>query len=111
VAFDLGGITGHPDHVRATEAALAAAADLDLPVIGWAVPHAVANALNTELGTAFVGRGEHEIDCTVQVDRSRQWAAIAAHRSQSADNPVLRRRLQLLGDTEHVRMLRPGWAV
>jgi N-acetylglucosamine malate deacetylase 2 len=111
VAFDRGGITGHPDHVQATEAALAAAAVLDLPVIGWAVPHAVTQVLNAELGTAFVGRYDHELDWTVRVDRTRQWAAIAAHASQSTGNPVLRRRLQLSGDTEHLRMLRGRAAV
>lgn len=33
LAFDVAGITGHPDHVRATEAALAAG----LPVLAWAL--------------------------------------------------------------------------
>ena len=68
VVFDLGGVTGHPDHDQATRAALAAA--------------------------------------TVRVDRARQWEAIAAHASQSADNPVLRRRLELLDDRESLRALR-----
>lgn len=108
VAFDRGGVTGHPDHVQATEAALVAAETLGLPVIGWAVPQAVTHVLNAELGTAFLGRRDGELGWAVHVDRTRQWAAIAAHASQSADNPVLRRRLQLSGDTDHLRMLRGG---
>jgi N-acetylglucosamine malate deacetylase 2 len=106
LVFDVGGITGHPDHVRATQAALAAAESLDLAVLAWAIPAAVANRLNEEFGTAFVGRAEEEIDHVVQVDRGRQRAAIAQHASQSRSNPVLWRRLELLGDTEAVRWLR-----
>ncbi len=106
VAFDTGGVTGHPDHRQATRAALAAAGELDLPVLGWAVPAAVAAALNAEFGTSFAGREAAEIGWTVRVDRARQDAAIAAHVSQSADNPVLRRRLRLQGDREHLRLLR-----
>lgn len=102
VAFDLGGVTGHPDHEAVTRAALATG----LPVIGWAVPHGVATVLNAEFGTAFAGRSGGEIDWTVRVDRTRQWQAIAAHASQSTDNPVLRRRLELLGDREYLRVLR-----
>jgi N-acetylglucosamine malate deacetylase 2 len=55
LAFDTDGVTGHPDHARATEAALAAAATLRLPVLGWTVPRAVAARLNAEFGTGFTG--------------------------------------------------------
>jgi LmbE family N-acetylglucosaminyl deacetylase len=106
LVFDLGGITGHPDHVRATQAALAAAESLDLDVLAWALPAAVANRLNTEFGTAFVGLADEEIDHVLRVDRSRQRVAIAQHASQSTSNPVLWRRLELLGDTEALRWLR-----
>jgi hypothetical protein len=44
---------------------------------------------------------------TVEVDRTRQLKAIACHRSQATDNPVLWRRLDLLGDRERLRYLRP----
>ena len=90
VVFDDGGVTGHPDHQQATRAALAAADDLDIGVLAWAVREPVAAALNTELGTDFRGRCAVEIDLTVAVDRDRQRRAIACHRSQSTDNPVLR---------------------
>lgn len=55
-----------------------------------------------------VGRPAAEIDEVLVVDRDRQWQAIAAHASQSGDNPVLRQRLRLLGDKEYLRMLRGG---
>jgi LmbE family N-acetylglucosaminyl deacetylase len=35
LALDIGGITGHPDHRRATQAALAAAKQADRPVLAW----------------------------------------------------------------------------
>lgn len=106
VVFDDGGVTGHPDHRQATGAALAAADHVDVGVLAWAVPGAVADALNTEFGTDFRGRSTVEIDLTIAVDRDRQQRAIACHRSQSVDNPVLWRRLALTGPTEPLRWLR-----
>ncbi|MHB8619359.1 MAG: PIG-L family deacetylase [Chloroflexota bacterium] len=106
LVFDEGGITGHPDHCRATEAALAEAARHDLPVLAWTIPRAVAEQLNAELGTTFVGRGDEEIDFRASIDRGRQLAAITKHASQSIDNPVLWRRLELLGEREWLRYLR-----
>jgi N-acetylglucosamine malate deacetylase 2 len=107
LAFDEGGITSHPDHRTATEAALAAADQVHLPVLGWAIPLRVAGRLNAEFGTAFVGREDSDLDVGLAVDRGRQLRAIAEHRSQSAANPVLWRRLELLGDREWLRWLRP----
>ena len=107
LAFDAGGITGHPDHIRATEAALAFGTYRRMPVLGWALPEEVAAQLNAELGTSFAGRRPDELDLTVAVDRDRQQAAIACHASQSTDNPVLWRRLELLGSTENLRWLLP----
>lgn len=105
LTFDDGGITAHPDHVAATDAALAYAAGHHLPVLGWALPETVAAQLNTELETSFVGRAPGELDFSIRVDRARQRDAIACHASQSTDNPVLWRRLDLLGDAEHLRWL------
>jgi N-acetylglucosamine malate deacetylase 2 len=105
VVFDEGGITGHPDHRRATQAALIGAPAL--PVLAWSLSRRVASTLNDEFGTAFVGRDDREIDLVVQVDRASQRAAIACHTSQSSDNPVLWRRLELSGDEESLRWLRP----
>jgi LmbE family N-acetylglucosaminyl deacetylase len=106
VVFDLGGITGHPDHQAATDAALAAAVDGRYSVLAWTLPDAVAQALNAEFGTAFVGRDDHNVDLVLPVERRRQLGAIHRHASQSTDNPVLWRRLHLQGDVEWLRWLR-----
>lgn len=104
LVFDEGGVTGHPDHCRATEAALASTPEL--PVLAWTLPRRVAEALNAELATCFVGRADHEIDGVVRVGRDHQQRAVACHDSQSGDNVVLWRRLELLGNEESVRWLR-----
>ena len=105
VVFDEGGITGHPDHRRATLAALHGAPDL--PVLAWSLPRNVAETLNSEFATTFVGRDRHEIDLVLSVDRDAQRRAISHHASQCTDNPVLWRRIELLGETESLRWLRP----
>ena len=106
VVFDPSGVTGHLDHVTASAAALGAAAALDLPVLGWTLPRSVSQELNEEFGTAFVGHGPSDIDLAVCVDRDRQRAASLAHASQAVPTSVLWRRLELLGDVEHLRWLR-----
>jgi hypothetical protein len=58
-----------------------------------------------EFGTRFIGRDEAEIDAVIRVDRTRQGHAIACHRSQATQNPVLWRRLELLGAREWLRVL------
>lgn len=109
LGFDEGGITGHADHDHATRAALTAADAESVPVLAWALPEDVAAVLRAEFGDGFVGRRAEELDFSVTVDRARQRSAIAAHRSQSRDNPALWRRLELLGDHEYLRWLRrPG---
>ena len=105
LVFDHGGITGHPDHCQATAAALLAARRHQLPVLAWALPEEVAAQLNAEFGTTFAGRPESELGIVIDVDRARQRSAIACHASQSGDNPVLWRRLELLGASEHLRWL------
>jgi N-acetylglucosamine malate deacetylase 2 len=104
VVFDDGGVTGHADHQRATDAALAGAPGL--PALAWCVTDEVAEGLNTSLGTRFSGRRHDELDFTVAVDRVAQGRAIGCHASQSGDNPVLERRLALQADREALRWLR-----
>ncbi len=109
LVFDRGGVTGHPDHRQATRAALAAARRAGCTVLGWTLPERGAETLNREFAASFVGRPPDEIDDRLRVTRNRQRRAMAAHRSQSSDNPVLYRRLALLGDREYLRVLyRPG---
>jgi LmbE family N-acetylglucosaminyl deacetylase len=105
LVFDEGGITGHADHCRASEAAVAVARELGLPVLAWTLPERVADALNLQFGAGFVGRSDTELDYVVQVDRTRQRRAIDQHVSQAVDNPVLGRRLALQGDEEAFRWL------
>jgi LmbE family N-acetylglucosaminyl deacetylase/uncharacterized OsmC-like protein len=109
LVFDEGGITGHPDHRRATQAAVVAARDAGLPVLAWALPREAAETLNGEFGAAFVGRDPRRLDVELDVDRSRQWRAISRYTSQAGQFPVVARRLELLGSREHLRwLLRPG---
>jgi len=106
LVFDGDGVTGHPDHARATAAALSAAERLGLAVLGWTVPRTVADALDEEYGAAFTGREPGDIDLVLTVDRTRQLAAVACHPSQAVPGSLLWRRLDLLGDHEHLRWLR-----
>jgi LmbE family N-acetylglucosaminyl deacetylase len=108
LVFDSTGVTGHPDHVAASMAALLAAETLNLPVLGWTLPDRVAAQLNLELGAGFTGRRDEDIDLRVSVDRTRQRVACYAHMSQALPGSVLWRRLELLADTESLRWLRPN---
>lgn len=106
LVFDEGGITGHPDHRRATQAAMLAAERDNLTVLAWTIPNRIAKILNAEFAATFLGRAADEIDLSIAVNRETQLDAIGCHTSQSSDNPVLWRRLELLGDVEHLRYLR-----
>jgi hypothetical protein len=66
----------------------------------WGVRTDVAAALNDEFGTSFVGLDGEDLE----VDRDAQRQAIACHCSQSFDNPVLHRRLELQGRFDRVRL-------
>ena len=106
LAFDSDGVTGHPDHVRATAAAVAAGQRLGLGVLGWTIPRTVATCLNAACGAAFTGHDPDGIDLVVPVERTVQRAAIACHPSQALPGSLLWRRLDLLGGHEHLRWLR-----
>lgn len=106
IGFDLTGVTGHPDHAHATAAAIRAAEDLALPVLGWTVPDTVAATLREEHGAPFDGYDESEIDLVATVDRSLQSKAVGCHPSQAVPGSVMWRRIELLGDHEHLRWLR-----
>lgn len=106
LVFDPSGLTGHPDHVAATGAALAAAQKLDLPVLGWTIPVEVADTLNVEFKAGFIGHRDDEVDVVIEVDRDRQRSASLCHESQAVPGSVLWRRLELLGNSEYLRWLR-----
>lgn len=105
IAFEPGGVTGHPDHRAATAVARAVAARRHIPLLEWGLTAGVASVLQGELGAPFVALGEDDGAevLAVTVDRHRQMAAIARHRSQAVDNKVLARRLEVQGAVEHVR--------
>ncbi len=105
VVFDPSGITGHPDHQRATEAALGYAGPRGIPVLAWTLPVDVAATLNTEASASFSGHPAAEVDLVIDVDRSTQELAVACHPSQAVPGSVLWRRLDLLGPREHLRWL------
>ena len=110
LVFDpVSGVTGHTDHAAASLAAIDAAGAHGLPVLGWALPQAVADELNAEYGSAFAG---HPLDALLEVtvDRRRQRMAIACHASQAVPGSVLWRRLELLDDHEYVRAPDPTTA-
>jgi len=109
VTFDPTGVTGHPDHQRATEVAAKVAFDWGIGLLGWTVPDAVAQTLNEEFGSTFSGHQPNEIDIAFTVDRGRQRKAVDCHPSQAVPGSVLWRRLELLGDREHLRWIyQPG---
>lgn len=112
VAFEPGGVTGHPDHRAATATAARVAHRFGLPVLEWGVTAEVAASLRAELGVPFRSlEGERAAMVDIAVDRSRQLRAIACHHSQSTDNPVLHRRLALQGPHERLRFVPPRPAV
>ncbi len=106
LVFDDTGVTGHPDHRAATAAAVQAAGTCRLPVLAWALPDFVARALREETGQPFAGQPPGGLHLRLRVDRARQCRAALAHASQISSAAVIWRRLQLLGDYEHLRWLR-----
>ena len=87
--FDDGGITGHPDHCCATAAGLLVGQQMAIPVLAWALPAGVAEALNREFGTGFIGRPPEELDLALTVNRTRQLDP-AAGCDLTARQPVQR---------------------
>jgi N-acetylglucosamine malate deacetylase 2 len=105
LVFHPGGITSHPDHRRATEAARAATAGAGRQVLAWYVPTAVGRRLDARFGTSFDPVEPRPDDLIVAVDRAAQEAAVVCHRSQEASLALVLHRNELLGDREHLRPL------
>ena len=108
LVFDESGITGHPDHQAATRAAVVTGEASGLPVLAWSLPSVVADRLSAETGAPFAGQDPGRIDLCVRVDREAQRRAALRHATQVSPTAVLWRRLQLQGDCEHLRWLRPS---
>jgi LmbE family N-acetylglucosaminyl deacetylase len=106
VAFDTSGVSGHPDHIRATEVALQLATQLRVGLLGWTLPTNVTDVLNDEFGTSLEGCEADDIDVVIAVDRTRQRQAVQRHPSQLAPGGVIWRRMELQSDQECLRWLR-----
>ncbi|MCG6566468.1 PIG-L deacetylase family protein [Tessaracoccus sp. ZS01] len=106
LTFDpLEGVTGHPDHRAATEAAVTVAREDGVQILGWALPEGVADAVNEEFGTDLVGYPKGDLHHSLPVTRDVQMMAVRAHTSQAVPGSLLWRRLELLGDREYLRRL------
>lgn len=105
LVFDPSGITGHPDHQRATAAAIAVGSRRGMGVLGWTLPEDVAARLREDFGAPFVGHEASAIDLQITVDRTAQLRAIDCHPSQAVPGSVLWTRLELMGDHESLRWL------
>ena len=106
LTFDTTGISGHTDHIAATDAAVRAGDRHDLPVLAWTLPDAICGRLDDDGYAGFLGRPMSEIDLILTVDRTAQLSAVDCHPSQAVPGSVLWRRLDLQGDTELLRWLR-----
>ena len=105
LVFDTSGVTGHPDHAVASQAAASVAAQSGLPVLGWALPQPIADALNERFGAAMAGVEHRHLAFALTIDREHQRRAIAAHGSQAVPGSILWHRLELLGDLEYLRWI------
>lgn len=94
------GVTGHPDHVAAAQAAVDGARCAHLPILEWTLPADVAATLSQETGGEFIGH-EHA-DVVITVDRQTHRDAISAHASQAVPDSPLWRRIELQGDKEYL---------
>ena len=103
VVFEPSGVTGHPDHRAATEAAVRVGSAHGLALLEWGLATHVADALRTEFGAPFSALDDTRTQ-TITVERDVQWRAIARHGSQATGNPVLARRLALQGNSENIRV-------
>lgn len=102
LVFEPGGVTSHPDHRAVTAAARRVADRRRLATVEWGLGPDVA----AQLGPPFVAMAPEGDVRRIVVDRTRQLEAIACHRSQLDDDPVVCRRLAVQGDVEHVRVTR-----
>lgn len=107
LVFDTLALPGHLDHVAAAAVAIRAAETLDLPVLGWTLPEQAAARMRGDFGKSSTGHDGEQIDLRVTIDRARQRIAGRSNAGLARSGSSLRRRLELLAETDSVRWLRP----
>ena len=107
VVFEPQGVTGHPDHQAASQAAERIADTRAIPVIEWGIDPLTAARLEEEHGLVFASIGDGPGVNDVPVDRAAQLAAIRCHASQLDDVPIVCRVLALRGDMDRIRIRPP----
>jgi LmbE family N-acetylglucosaminyl deacetylase len=107
VTFEPNGVTGHPDHRAASAAALRVANDRGATLVEWGLQPKVAAQLRAMCDVRFhsIPDGADVLDLVVS--RLEQRKAIASHRSQLDDDPLVLRRLAIQGDIERIRLRPP----
>ena len=106
LVFDTPAATGQLDHVCASSVSLRAAETLDLPVLGWTFSEEVAAQLRGGFGASAGGHDQGQVDLRVTIDRARKRMASREGAGPVLPGSVMRRKLELLAETESVRWLR-----
>lgn len=88
-------------------AACHAGRELDVPVLGWTLPHGVARCVREATGLPVTGDADRRIDFELRVGRRLQRYAMRAHYSQLGGDPTQLARLAVQGDREWLRWLVP----
>ena len=91
--------------VAATQAAVQVGRRSGVDVVAWTLPESVTRQLDDDGFHGFVGVPDSAVDVIVEIDRAAQLAAVQEHPSQAVPGSPLWRRLELLGDREHLRYL------
>ena len=96
VTFGRRGISGHPDHIVASERAVAATrayaeaiGGQPPPVYGWAMPASLGERLKERLGREYAVTPDHEVVAVPvgSAELAAQWQAVQQHRSQHQPPP------------------------
>jgi N-acetylglucosamine malate deacetylase 2 len=120
VTFGTGGISRHPDHIRASEVAVAAAREYisrrgsPLAVYGWAMPADIADELGKRLNRTYpVVPDERIVRVPVQPDwLAAQWRAVQHHKTQHSPPPwPLQVRIEVQAGYEFLERLIPDQPV
>lgn len=115
LTFGTGGISGHPDHVAASQVAVAAvrrwASEMPAaPVYGWAMPSHIRRALAERLGREYAASPDERIlEVPVRAEwLAAQWRAVQHHRSQHQPPPwPFEVRLEVQAGHEYLERLLP----